>query len=221
MKIEYVIADREGWYELILHCNSESGLLSASLNLRRSGRMISTLDDDEAALLLDVLLAHPEEGSQYRNDSFLLQRNYDRVQAKLYEVYFPSYPFDMFALIGKPFSEGWKPKFSKTDRCEYIGSLPPEKFLELSSKLAQLYSTSEPLGEMASWVGPPWAKDVPRIHEWEGYHDLPKTPMQWFKEKWAELNRKLMTRMLVRKQHSPRAFDPLSSCQVERRSGRW
>ena len=202
MKIEYVIADREGWYELILHCNRESGSLSLSFKLPRAGRMISTHDDDEAALLLDVLLAHPEGGSQYRNDSFLLQRNYDRVEAKLCEVYFPSYPFDMFALLGKPFVEGWEPKFSKSDSCEYIGSLPPHKFMELSSKLAKLYSTSEPLGEMASWVGPPWAKDVPGIHEWEGYHTLPKTPMQWLKEEWARLNRNLMTRMLARKQHS-------------------
>ena len=47
MKIEYVIADREGWYELILHCNSESGLFSLSLKLPRAGRMISTHDDDD------------------------------------------------------------------------------------------------------------------------------------------------------------------------------
>ncbi len=202
MKIDYVVADREGWYELIFHCESGSRLLSASLKLPRAGRMISTHDDDETALLLDVLLAHPGEGSQYRNDSFLLQRNYDRVEAKLCEVYFPSYPFDMFALIGKPFAEGWDPMFSKTDRCDHIGSLPPEKFMELSSKLARLYSTSEPFGQMASWVGPPWAKDVPGIHEWDGYHDLPKTPMQWLREKCAELNRNLMTWMLARKKHS-------------------
>ena len=134
MKIEYVIADREGWYELILHCNSESGLLSLSLKLPRAGRMISTHDDDDAAMLLDVLLAHPEEGSQYRNDSFLLQRNYDRVEARLDEVYFPTYPYDLFALMESPFAGDWEPRFSKQDSYEYIGSLPPYKFMELSSK---------------------------------------------------------------------------------------
>lgn len=199
MKIEYIIADQEGWYELILHCDRESGLLSASLKLPRSGRMISTHDDDDAVLLVDVLLAHPEEGAQYRNDSLLLQRNYDRVEARLHEVFFPTYPYDLFALIGEPFVGDWSPNFSKTNYCEYVGSLPPAKCMELSSKLAQFYSTSEPLGEMASWVGPPWAKDVPGIHEWEGYDDVPKTPMQWLKEKWAELNRNLMRWMLARK----------------------
>jgi hypothetical protein len=183
MKIENIIADREGWYELIFYCHPENGLLSASLKFPRDGRMVLTHDEDEAALLLDVLLAQPAEGSQYNNDSFVLQRNYDRIESKLYYVSFPSYPYDLFA----------------RDCDQYIGSLPPHKFAELSSRLRKAYSTSEPFGKMAGELGWPLAEDVPGIHEWEGYHDLPRTPVQWAKDKWVELNRNLMIWLIAKK----------------------
>lgn len=187
MKIEHIIDDREGWYNLTFCFDGETGLRSASLRLPRDYRKVSANGKDEAARLLDVLLIQLKE-ERYRNDSFLLQRTINQVEDRSYKAFFPSCPYDLFALVGTPFARDWNPQFSKQDRCEYIGSLPPHKFVELSSKLTKHYSAPKPLGKTGR-MGPPWPNHVPDMHEWEGYYDLPGTPTQWIKQKWAELKR--------------------------------
>jgi len=162
MKIQRVISDRDGWYELSFYAGRECALQSATLTFPHSHCTVVASDETEAALLIDVLRAHPEDGQQYENEAFILQRNYDQKKAK---VPYPTYNYDLFTRVGKPsgrWVRGYAPEVG-----DFVGSLPPENFEELSAKVAQHYLTTGPLGTIQSYIDKFDIKLVQNAHVWD------------------------------------------------------
>ena len=167
MKITHTLTDRK-WYELKITVANNENLSSATLSLLRSARAYDAQSDIEIKNLLDILSVQIDEGAQYQNEKFLMQRNYDRVQNRNGYVAFRDYLYDIFALIKRGPCDARKMNFSTDLYCVYLGSLPEEIYADLHTQLARVYQNHMPLGTHQPWISAPNANDIPGMHEWEG-----------------------------------------------------
>lgn len=149
MQLTTRVVDDKDWYKLEMIWEDDK-LQSVRLELPRSkGRIGIICHDNEAELLIDALRAEPRDASQYANDAFLLQRNYDRVAAKGGGGFpYHTFNYDLAAL--KDF--------------EILGSLPPNKFEAMRAELNKHFDQYAPLGHYQDEVKGPSGSNIEDVH---------------------------------------------------------